>query len=123
MPRPVHFDMTAEDPQRAVSFYSNVFGWTFQKWEGPMEYWMISTGSSGEPGIDGGLGPRRDPSETGTTNVVSVSSVDDYVAKITSNGGSVTAPKSAIPGVGYLAYCTDTEGNLFGLMEFDESAA
>ena len=54
MPRPVHFDMTAEDPTRAVQFYGNVFGWTFQKWDGPMDYWLITTGTDG-PGIDGGL--------------------------------------------------------------------
>lgn len=31
-------------------------------------------------------------------------------------------PKTAAPGVGWLAYCKDTEGNIFGLMENDPSA-
>jgi uncharacterized protein len=122
MPRPIHFDMTADDPERAAKFYGDIFGWKFQKWEGPMEYWMVSTGESGEPGIDGGLGRRRDPSER-VTNVIDVASVDEYTSRITAAGGSVVAPKSAIPGTGYLAYCTDTEGNLFGLMQFDPNAA
>lgn len=41
MPRPVHFEIPADDPARAIEFYRAVFGWTFQKWEGPMPYWMV----------------------------------------------------------------------------------
>ena len=54
MPRPVHFDITANVPQRLVNFYGELFGWKFEKWGGPMEYWLIRTGDS-QPGIDGGL--------------------------------------------------------------------
>ena len=53
MPRPIHFEIPAENPQRAIDFYTKVFGWTIKKWDGPMEYWMITTGKSPEPGIDG----------------------------------------------------------------------
>jgi predicted enzyme related to lactoylglutathione lyase len=122
MPRPIHFDMTADDPERAAKFYGDIFGWTFTKWEGPMDYWMISTGPGDQPGIDGGLGRRRDAEET-TTNVIDVQSVDDYIERIVQAGGKVITPKGAIPGTGYLAYCADTEGNLFGLMQFDSNAA
>jgi predicted enzyme related to lactoylglutathione lyase len=38
MPRPNHFDMTAENPERAMNFYKDIFGWKFEKWNGPMEY-------------------------------------------------------------------------------------
>ena len=55
MPRPVHFEIPAENPQRAMQFYETLFGWKFQKWDGPMDYWIITTGQPGEPGIDGGL--------------------------------------------------------------------
>ena len=55
MPRVVHFEIHADDPERAISFYQSVFGWQFQKWEGPLEYWMIITGPEGTPGINGGL--------------------------------------------------------------------
>ena len=44
MPRPVHFDLSADDPDRAITFYSNAFGWKFDKWQGPFEYWVITTG-------------------------------------------------------------------------------
>ncbi len=48
-----HFEISADDPARAIEFYRTVFGWSFQKWEGPMPYWMVQTGNNG-PGIDGG---------------------------------------------------------------------
>jgi predicted enzyme related to lactoylglutathione lyase len=59
MRRIVHFDLPADDPNRAQKFYSEVFGWKFAKWDGPMEYWMITTGDEKEPGING---CRMDPS-------------------------------------------------------------
>ncbi len=121
MPRPVHFDITAEDPERATKFYSDVFGWEFQKWDGPMDYWMISTGQNGEPGIDGGLSKRGENSN-GTVNTIGVPSADQYAERITQAGGTVVAPKSAIPGVGWFAMCVDTEGNGFGVIELDPQA-
>ncbi len=59
MPRVVHFEIHAADPNRAVNFYQTLFGWTFQKWEGPMEYWLITTGPNEQPGINGGLVQRQ----------------------------------------------------------------
>ena len=121
MPKVTHFQINADDPKRAIKFYSDVFGWDMQKWEGPVEYWMITTGSPDEPGIGGGLAKRTDPSFS-IVNTISVPSVDDFSAKIISNGGEVVTPKSAIPGIGYYAYCKDSEGNAFGIMEDDSSA-
>lgn len=121
MPRVVHFDIVADDPERAVAFYRDVFGWQIQKWEGPMEYWLITTGPKEEPGIDGGLGRRTEPG-SGTENTVGVDSVDDFVKKVVANGGKVIQPKGPIPGIGWFASCEDTEGNHFGLMQSDPSA-
>ena len=61
MPRPTHFEIPSDNPERAISFYEAIFGWKFQKWEGPMPYWMITTGPDSEPGINGGMLPRRIP--------------------------------------------------------------
>lgn len=121
MPRVIHFEIPADDPERAIAFYQNVFGWKIQKWEGPMDYWLISTGPEEEPGIDGGLGHRTDP-ETGTENTIGVENLDEYVEMVEAHGGKVIRPKSAVPGVGWLAYCQDTEGNRFGLMQDDPTA-
>ncbi len=49
MPRPIHFEIPADDPDRAIAFYRDVFGWKFQKWEGPMPYWLITTGKTASP--------------------------------------------------------------------------
>ncbi|MCX6616302.1 MAG: VOC family protein, partial [Acidobacteria bacterium] len=44
MPRVVHFEIAADNMERAAEFYEQVFGWKFQKWSGPQEYWLITTG-------------------------------------------------------------------------------
>ena len=121
MPRVVHFEIEAEKPERAIKFYEKVFGWKIEKWKGPIEYWLITTGKEDEPGIDGGLSKRTE-AEPSTANTIDVTSVDDYVKKVESNGGSIVRPKMAVPGVGWMAYFKDPEGTLFGMMERDESA-
>ncbi len=120
MSRVVHFEIAVDDFNRARAFYENVLGWRFHKWEGGPEYWLITTGAEG-PGIDGGLMARQEgwPS---VVNTVDVAAIDDAIAAVTANGGRVVAPKMAVPGVGYLAYCADTEGNVFGMMQNDPNA-
>jgi predicted enzyme related to lactoylglutathione lyase len=124
MNRPVHFDIMADNMERAAKFYTNVFGWKIEKWDGPMKYWLIMTGEDGEPGINGGLG-QRDENDKGQfrfTNTIEVKSVDEYVMKIEKNGGKVIMKKTAILGYGWHAICIDTEGNQFGIMEMDKNA-
>ena len=127
MPRVVHFEIPATDPARAVQFYKDVFGWEVSKWEGPEDYWLVTTGPEGEMGINGGIMRRTQEvdgeSPTAYVCTVGVESLDEYVMKVEANGGSVVVPKMAVPGVGWLAYCKDTEGNQFGMMQPDESAA
>ena len=121
MPRITHFDIPSDNPERTQKFYSEVFGWQFDKWDGPIEYWMVKTGENSQPGINGGMA-RRMPGQIGMTNTIEVPSLDEYTNKITSNGGQILIPKMPIPGVGYFATCMDTEGNIFGLIQMDSSA-
>ncbi len=121
MPRPIHFEIPAEDPERAISFYERALGWKFQKWDGPVPYWVIETGPASEPGINGGLLPRRDPRQP-CVNTIGVANLDETVALVEKLGGRTALPKMPIPGVGWLAYCHDPEGNMFGLMQPDSSA-
>jgi hypothetical protein len=121
MPRITHFDIPSDNPERTQKFYSEVFGWQFDKWDGPMEYWLISTGESNKPGINGGMA-RRMPGQIGMTNTIEVPSLDEYTSKVASNGGQILIPKMPIPSVGYFATCIDTEGNIFGLIQMDSSA-
>lgn len=118
MPRPMHFEIPAENPERAMKFYEGAFGWKFQRWEGPMDYWMILTGDDAEPGINGGLMPRRDPAQP-CVNTVAVPDIDATLAAVGGLGGTVVVPKMPVPGVGWLAYCKDTEGHIFGVMQGD----
>jgi len=121
MMRVVHFDFPAEKPERAAAFYGNVFGWKIAKWEGPQEYWLVTTGDGTAPGIDGGIMRRESPDE-GVTVTVDVPSVDEYAARIQQEGGQIVVPKMVIPGVGYIAYFRDPEGNISGIMEEDHTA-
>ena len=121
MPRVVHFELSADDPARAIMFYEKVFGWTINKWEGPIEYWLVMTGEKDQPGIDGGIMRRQESSEN-TVNTIDVPDVDEYIKKIEKAGGKITRPKMSVPGVGYAAYVQDTEGNTFGIMQNDPNA-
>jgi hypothetical protein len=127
MPRVIHFEIHAGNPERAVKFYEQVLGWQFTKWEGPMPYWLVTTGPDNQPGINGGLMPRQceidGQAVIAYVCTVDVDNVDTYVARATSAGGTMAVPKMSIPGVGWLAYCKDTEGNIFGLMQSDPKAA
>jgi len=120
MPRVVHFEIHADNPERAVKFYQKVFGWKIKKWEGPVDYWLAATGEEKQPGINGAIMPRL--KKGSTWNTIDVPSVDDYLKKIVKTGGKVVQKKTAVPGVGYMAYCKDTEGNIFGIMHEDPSA-
>jgi predicted enzyme related to lactoylglutathione lyase len=128
VPRPVHFEIHAADPAAMQTFYQRLFGWRFQAWEGPMEYWVVTTGASGEPGIDGGLMRRRgaSPVEGQAVNAfvctMDVPDVDRTLGDLGAAGGSLALPKMAVPGVGWLAYIKDPDGNLLGIMQMDSGA-
>jgi uncharacterized protein len=121
MSRVIHFEIPAAEPDRAAAFYGKVFGWKFDKWAGPTEYWMVTTGTEGTPGINGGM-MKKPGGITSTTNTIGVESVDAAVNTAVEAGGKNIMPKTPIPGVGYFAYCEDTEGNLFGVMQMDPNA-
>lgn len=120
MHRVIHFEISANDPEKVVAFYKKVFGWKIEKWAGPMEYWMVTTGDSG-PGINGGFFKPVEPF-SGMVNTIEVANLDEMLEKIKNNGGQVTMEKMAIPGVGYQAYCKDVEGVLFGVHQADATA-
>jgi predicted enzyme related to lactoylglutathione lyase len=81
----------------------------------------VTTGDQQEPGINGAITKRMNPSAT-TVNTIDVPSVDEFVQKIEVSGGGVIASKMAVAGVGYLAYCRDPDGNTFGIMQADPDA-
>lgn len=125
MPRPIRFEIQADDPLRAIAFYTAVFGWEFKRLRSPMPYWLITTGPADTPGLDGGLHPRVGPppepgqAVTAFLCTIDVPALDAAVAAINKHGGAVLSPKIPVPGTGWLAYANDSEGNVIGLMESD----
>ncbi len=121
----VHFEIPADDVERARKFYSELFGWQIEKFPGPapMEYWGITTGAAeGEMGLTGGgMMPRQMPWQT-ITMYIQVPSVGDFVDKIKKLGGKVVVPKTAVPEMGYFAVCLDPEKNGFGIWETNPQA-
>ncbi len=125
MARVVHFEIHADDTVRAQNFYSACFGWEFQKWEGPFDYWLIRTGPKEEMGIDGGLVKRTVPIDgkavIAYVCTIGVEDLNAIISSVLKNGGTLAEPKEAIPGIGWIAYFKDTEGNIFGALQPDMS--
>ena len=128
MNRITHFEIQVDDAERAIKFYSDVFGWQFPKY---MEnYWGIVTAEkdSQEPGINGGLLLRPCPAPTmgqGTNAfvcTVQVDNFDEIAKKIEVAGGKVAMPKFAIMNMAWQGYFLDTEGNTFGVHQVDSNA-
>ena len=129
MPTIVHFEIPSDDIERSKKFYNELFGWKIDKWSGSeampegMEYWLISTvDDKGNKALGGGMMKRQMPQQQGITNYFDVKSVQEYSAKVEQLGGKVIMPKSPVPGMGYMAVCTDTENNGFGIFEADQTA-
>ena len=117
MPRVVHFEIAVDDPESVGRFYTDVFGWKIERWEGgEQDYWLVTTGDDSEPGINGGM-MRREAGFAGTTNTLGVDSVDAYLERVTAAGGQVVVPPVEIPGTGRVAYCSDPGGTVFGVFE------
>ena len=131
MSRVVHFEIQADDVERAKSFYATVFGWSFEdygQYTGST-YWGITTGPADQPGINGGLLQRPAPAPAarqGTNCYVCTVAVEDYdetERRILDAGGQVALPKMALRGMAWQGYYLDTEGNTFGIHQPDPDAA
>jgi len=119
----VHFDISADQPERIRQFYETLFGWKFDPVPGPVDYQLIATrGLDGEVGIGGGLAKRTAGSPAGITNFIGVASIDESLARVKELGGKVIVPKQGVPGFGYNALCTDPADNVIGLFQEDASA-
>ena len=122
MPTIVHFEIPANDMERAKRFYGELFGWKFEQHQGPVDYWMVSTtDEKGEAALCGGMIARQSP-EHAPVNYIDVPSVDEHLARIEKAGGRIVTPKTPVPGIGYFAVCLDTENNAFGIWETNETA-
>ena len=121
--KPQYFDLTVDNLTAAREFFANVLDWKFERFPIPYEYYRIKAGAEDEPGIDGGIGAVKDTAISGgrplVNLTVNVPSIDDCIAKVKKNGGSLVEPRTAIPGIGWYATCAEPGGLLFGILEGD----
>lgn len=115
MKRPVHFEILVDDPERAAAFYAAVFGWEVARTAGPQKYWLVTTGSSAMPGIDGGLMHRH--FEQPVINTIAVESLNEALRSVVDAGGNKVWGPHEVPNVGMHAYCADPAGVMFGILE------
>ncbi len=112
MSRIVHFEIPVDDPEKSMAFYSQAFGWTFQKF-GDENYWLIMTGPDDEQGINGGMMKKN--AGQPPTNVVGVKDIDAAIESVKVAGGTIVVDKFPIGEIGFVAYFTDPDGIVTGL--------
>ncbi|HEU4424239.1 MAG TPA: VOC family protein [Pilimelia sp.] len=120
--RVVHFEIPADDVERARTFYREAFGWEMTPMP-EMNYTMVATTAMDESGlpiepgaINGGMSERRPPI-TSTVITVDVQDIDATLPMLEKLGGAVVQGKTAVGEMGYVAYFTDSEGNVVGLWQ------
>lgn len=119
--RVVHFEIEAQDKERAENFYSQAFGWKMEQMgEGYDDYVVVTTGDPKEPGgINGGIYQGKDKKEVNAYRcVIGVDDVNKAMEDVKKAGGKVLSEKpDDIPNVGLYVSCQDTEGNKFTLLQ------
>ncbi len=125
--RVVHFEIQADNVERAANFYKKAFGWDIKKYEAKdpkdtesmgMDYWMVMTGPKETPGINGGMYIRMPERKLHTFDcTIQVDDIDKAITDVKMNGGMIEGEKMEMKGVGWFARAKDTEGNMFGLMQ------
>lgn len=130
MSKVIHFEVHADDIERAKSFYASVFGWQYQDWSDytGTPYFGVVAGEEAEMGANGAIMLRRSEGPTsgqGLNAFCCTMGVEDYDKThdaIIKNGGKVALPKAALPGMAWQGYYIDTEANIFGIHQPDENA-
>ena len=119
-----HFEIFANDVERARQFYERVFGWGFEV-AGPPDFYLIVTGPESDPGITHGLlAKRRGAAAQGPLNsfrcTISVRSISESTAAIEAAGGKLRSNVVDIPGVGRVVEFADTEDNIACVMQYEQ---
>ncbi len=122
MNKVVHFELPADDTDRARTFYQEAFGWRMQSMPG-MGYTLVSTtptDDTGRPtevgGINGGMLARQDPI-TAPIITIEVDDIDAALNRIEQLGGKTALGRQAVGDMGFSGYFTDPEGNVVGLWQ------
>lgn len=119
--RVTYFEIPSAHPDINRRFYEEAFGWQFLQW-GAEPYWFACTGNDDERGINGAVLKEAGPQQP-VINTITVDNIDQAISKIEQAGGKIIKTKKAIPAVGWLAFFTDPDDNIFGILEEDAAAA
>ncbi|HEX5510512.1 MAG TPA: VOC family protein [Actinomycetales bacterium] len=118
----VHFEIPADDVERAQGFYRDVFGWRIDPMP-DMSYAMLMTTEAGEDGrptepgvINGGM-MRREGEISSPVITIAVDDIEATLKQVSSNGGTTVQGKMPVGDMGFAAYFTDPEGNILGLWQ------
>lgn len=112
-----HFAINADDVERARTFYETVFGWRFEPW-GPPNFLQIETGAAPRGALQGRRALVEGTRTVGFECSFAVESLEATLAAARAAGGTVVMGPVTIPTVGDLAFVQDTEGNVFGAMQY-----
>ena len=116
-----HFDIAADDVERARRFYERVFGWRFEAW-GPPDFYLVHTGPAKDPGIHGSVSKRLEPivgrGRSAYECTISVDDLGKIKAAIVANGGKIVLDEYEIVGVGRMIRFEDSEGNVACAMRY-----
>ena len=120
----VHFEVAADDPQRAKKFYGSVFDWNFAEMSGEYGNYIMAhtteTDKEGMPQRKGAINSgimKKDKTAKNTILTVGVDNLDETLEKVKQSGGKVISEKIEVPNVGMYARIEDTEGNTVSLMQ------
>jgi len=111
----VWFDLMTPSLEKAVEYYTYVFGWGTQDWDGPMPYTMFTAEGTAIGGVmtlpaDAGAAPHW-------LGYIACDDVKRTVERVASLGGKVLQPVHEIPTVGWYAVIADPQGCVLGLYQ------
>lgn len=122
MDKIVHFEIPANDVERAKKFYADSFGWQITGAPG-MPYHMVTTTEVGddfrpkEPGaINGGMLERQGPIESPVL-IVNIEEMNSAVERVKAAGGEIVRDPQQVGDMGIVTYFKDPEGNVLGLWQ------
>ncbi len=123
--KPIYFDLSVKDLPAARKFFERAFGWKFERFPMPFEYYRITAGPLDEAGIDGGIGQitaeAGSPFDQAVSLTLPVANLQEMIAKVNACGGAIVGPVLPIPGVGQHVTCSAPGGLTFGLLQSDEA--
>ena len=118
--RVAHFEIPSNDPARSMRFFETIFGWHFQEF-GKDGYWLAISGDESTPGINGAIMRPVAPGQP-IVNTINVDDIDKKLQQVEELGGKLVKPKWLVPEVGWLAFFSDPDGNMHGIMQPIESS-